>query len=153
MDWATSLDSTSGWAVALALIVVVQWGLHRVASRRQKQELVQLACRLESRLKESGESEWGVVQARIKSFCEEQQEALDQLRLSLAETELRRRSGTIGQDSNSVARLDKRHQVLALAQMGFDSRDIAKKLRLSRGETELMLGLCGSIPEVGVQHG
>jgi hypothetical protein len=37
--------------------------------------------------------------------------------------------------------LDRKHQVVTLAQRGLDSKGISQRLRLSRGEAELLLGL------------
>lgn len=124
------------------LIVAFQYCLFRVLSARQRRGLDNLLQTLDGRIRRFSETERSELEFLLQRLAEEQRQNLDALRNRLVENELRQQAGLTRSDCLSGGRLDKRHQVMSLAQMGFDSRDISRKLRLSRGETELLLGLC-----------
>ena len=59
----------------------------------------------------------------------------------LSRVEMRSLSDATRVKKASSSPLDRKHQVVSLAQMGLDSKGISRRLRLSQGEAELLLGL------------
>ncbi len=142
MEFIDGLGIEPVLLLGIAFLAAFQCLLFRILSARQRRAAEQLFQRMEARIRALGDKERAELEARLERFREEQHRSFESFRIRLAEGELRKQIGSTRADCASVGRLDKRHQVMSLAQMGFDSRDISRKLRLSRGETELLLGLC-----------
>lgn len=130
------------WLLGIAALAGFQYALFLALSARQRRGINGLLQTLDARIRRFGEAERSELVVHLRRLGEEQRQSTEALKNHFLESELRRYTGSTHSDCPSGGRLDKRHQVMSLAQMGLDSRDISRKLRLSRGETELLLGLC-----------
>jgi hypothetical protein len=136
-----ALGLDPNWVLGIAFLAGVQYALFLALSARQRRGINVLLQTLDSRIRRFGEAERNELEVKLLRLSEEQRQGIESLKSSFLESELRRQTGPARPDGPSGGRLDKRHQVMSLAQMGLDSRDISRKLRLSRSETELLLGL------------
>ncbi len=153
MDTLNGLGLTLPWLLGLAILTVSQVIIFRLSRAGQEQNLTRLVQLMEARIRRSVELEKSQLEARFHALNKERKEAFEQLRAELAENELRSRTRVDVPSSGIGNRLEKRHQILALARMGMDSRDISRKLRLNRGETELLLGLREDLVGAGTERG
>jgi hypothetical protein len=153
MENLNELGLTLPWVIGLVILTASQLILNRSSRSAQERHLTREVQLMEARIRRSIELERNQFEARFQSLCCEQKGTLEQLQASLAEKELRSQWRLEFPQSGTGSRLEKRHQVLALAQMGMDSRDISRKLRLSQGETELLLGLREGLALAGAQRG
>jgi hypothetical protein len=153
MDILNEMGLTLPWLLGLAILTATQVILFRVFRSGQERNLTRLVHLMEARIRRSAELEKTQLESRFQALGTEQKEAFERLRAELAEHELRFRTRVDAPSSGIGNRLEKRHQVLALARMGMDSRDISRKLRLSRGETELLLGLREDLVGIGTERG
>jgi len=153
MEVLNEMGLTLPWLLALAILTAGQVILFRVLRAGQERNLARLVHLMEARIRRSVELEKTQLESRFQALNTEQKEAFERLRAELAENELRIRTRADVPSSGIGNRLEKRHQVLVLAQMGMDSRDISRKLRLSRGETELLLGLREDLVGIGTDRG
>lgn len=141
-----------GWVGAFVLLASFQYLLFLKLSAGQRRHLQELLQILETRIRHLSEAGKTELESGLQRLSEEQRQSVDSLKSRLVESELRRHTGMARTEVSSGGRLDKRHQVMSLAHMGFDSKDIARKLRLSRGETELLLGLCEQFVTMETSH-
>lgn len=153
MESMNELGLTLPWVIGMVILVAGQLILGRSYRSGQERQLTRTVQLMEARIRRSIELERSQLEGRFQGLCGEQKAAFEQLQASLAEKELRSRARLESPQFGTGSRLEKRHQVLALAQMGMDSRDISRKLRLSRGETELLLGLREDLILAGAQRG
>jgi len=81
------------------------------------------------------------LEKELVSAQNEQRERWSEVRKTIARLEFK--SGGVSEHTqrSTTFGLDKRHQVCALARQGLAAEEISKKLKLYRGETELLLGL------------
>jgi hypothetical protein len=142
MVWLDEMGVSPVW-IAAGVMVAVHCAALFLLSIGRKRDLERRLCLLESGLRTAFEKERSHMEKRFREFGDRQTEGFEELRTTLVGNRLQvhsRRSG-LPEEAAVETRLEKKHRVISLAQMGFDSRDIARKLRLSRGETELLLGL------------
>ncbi len=141
MTWLNEMGVDPIWAAAGVFLAVHCLALC-LASIAQRRNLVRRLQLLEEGFHRAQAQERSNLEHRLRELGEHQKESLEALRNGLAESRLRSHPGGLGPlEAAPGTRLEKKHRVVSLAQMGFDSRDISRKLRLSRGETELLLGL------------
>jgi len=141
MVWLDEMGVSPVW-IAAGVMVAVHCVALFLLSVGRKRDLKRRLCLLESGLRTAFEQERSHLEKRFREFGDRQTEGLEELRATLVGNRFQVHSRMSGLPEEAAEnRLEKKHRVISLAQMGFDSRDIARKLRLSRGETELLLGL------------
>lgn len=131
--------------VNLALMVLGLAQALWVAGRQRR--TLAAAREIGQRVEQSLATRTAELEGRIQACLQIQQSLGEEMRRWLREE-----SRTV-YPRQEVTRLDKRHQVYSLAQMGLDSRDISRKLRLPLGETELLLGIRENFNSAEQQHG
>ncbi|MFB3901862.1 MAG: DUF6115 domain-containing protein [Acidobacteriota bacterium] len=128
-------------AAGLGLAFLSQMLLIYCAMICQRRWIVRECKALEKRLQAS-------VQAAASSFPECSKEVHEELIRKLAQWEMRKMASTERELTAKAGRLEKKHQVLLLARSGLNNHEISNKLRLPRGETELLLDLARAESQV-----
>lgn len=131
------------WLVGGSAFLLLQWLVIYLFLGRKTRATQRKIELLDMKRRHAMNAGFSRLEAQMIRLCELQRDGLKTL-AERSETG-RLPSANTGQTPGSPhgLRLEKKHQVVSLAQMGFNSRDISRKLRLCRGETELLLGLCG----------
>jgi hypothetical protein len=121
-------------ALAMGLLALVRY-------RSLKRALPGLVAAAEQRTRRSEGERVAELEGRVKGLLEAHQSQWEEWKRQAREAA--RPIADVGRLDPDTAgnRLDRKHQVLALAQMGLGPRDISRKLRLPLGETELLLGI------------
>ncbi|MFQ5738021.1 MAG: hypothetical protein ACE5JX_03335 [Acidobacteriota bacterium] len=127
------------WLV-LGLIITVallaEFGLVWIIVRRDREGDAQLL----RQLFHSSEEHFDSGNRRLRQIVEHCAESVDELRRTVGRVGLR---GLSRWESERIetSPLDRKHHVVSLAQQGLEPHDIARRLNMPRGETDLVLGL------------
>jgi len=129
------------WMVLCLLgFMVLQSLLTLRIVRKSNRNRAQAFKNLEKQVREGFDSTSRILCKRITELEKSQREFFRSVDTRLSRLEMRSLSdATRFRPSNST--LDRKHQVVSLAQMGLDVKKISRRLRMSQGETELLLGL------------
>jgi hypothetical protein len=133
-------------AVFGALAFVAAGTLWFVALRRDRKlfQLVEEARLHQTKLAEE-------LLHRVQHWEETQNEELARMRKLFSSRELRA-PAPAADATPKPSGLDKKHYVVSLAQRGLGPMDISRRLKIYRGETELVLGLNKRFPTPGLRH-
>lgn len=142
--WSQVQPAVNLGLALLCLVLILEVG----RGRRQARVLIAEA---EQRLSQCLTGRTAELEGRFRGFIDAHQAQCDELGRQLREESAR--SGRIRAEHDPASRLDKKHQVLSLAQMGLAPRDISQKLRLPLGETELLLGIWENFNSGETLHG
>lgn len=154
MDWELVLGSVNEYLPLATGLLFLYSGWLTFALVGQRRAAERTLEKVELRLNEMHRIRLAEIENRIEALGQSQRTAWEEYRRDLAGRGLRwSLRSTRSVEPEGGSRLDKKHQVVSLAQKGLDSRDISRKLRLPLGETELLLGLWENFAASGTQDG
>jgi len=141
MSFFEGQDVTVWLTLGLLFVVGLEAGLIVALVVRQSRAFSKQMTLLEVRVRKGLEWQWSRIEERFGRLEEGSRTQWEELQRGWAERELRRAVSLRPQGEVASGRLEKRHKIQVLAEAGLTPREIARKLRLSLGETELLLGL------------
>jgi phosphomevalonate kinase len=121
----------------IGLQTILMMKLFNKQNKKIDASFLTLERHIKARLNSAAENIYQELQ-HLASYQNESFQTIDE---KLSRIEKRSFSDIAKSVRPSASPLDRKHQVVSLAQMGMDSKGISKRLRLSRGEAELLLSL------------
>lgn len=144
--WTQYAHLLSLAALGMGLVALIQY-------RSLKRALPGLVAAAEQRARRSEGERVAELEGRVKGLLEAHQSQWEEWKRHARETSRPLAEAVRVEPDAAGNRLDRKHQVLALAQMGMGPRDISRKLRLPLGETELLLGIWENFKTSEIQNG
>lgn len=149
MTWNAIGSTWTQYLLVINLALILLWLVQAFWILKSQRRIPAWARELEQRMGQALATRTAELEGRIQACLQAQQSQREELRRWVREES---RAAYPRPEPEPVTRLDKRHQVYSLAQMGLDSRDISRKLRLPLGETELLLGIWENFNRAEKQH-
>ena len=132
-DWLTWLPSmaVAGSVALLGLALGFLISLGRLRSLRNLVEAQSAIC----------EARFRKLESQLDRSAEDGSRQIRQIRGALLQLGLHTGQGASSVERSSKFSIDKKHQVISLAEKGLDAQEICRRLHVNRGETELYLDL------------
>lgn len=150
MTWNTINSTWTQYLLVINLALVLLGLAQAFWILKRQRRIPAWAQEIEQRMGQTLATRAAELEGRIQACLQMQQSQREELHRRLRDES---RAAYPPPELQPLTRLDKRHQVYSLAQMGLDPRDISRKLRLPLGETELLLGIRQNFNRAENQHG
>ncbi len=126
--------------LVFSVLVVLMGGTQLWASSRLRRRLEARTTSELKRQQQSWQQTMTGLNRQIQLLESAQKNSMSEMRRVLGRMELRGLSSALSRQPAGFS-LDKKHHVLTLAQKGMRTEEIADRLKMYQGETELVLGL------------